>query len=45
MNYFNIFFGIVSLTFVELFEIVFGDFIVKVFFFVFMDLMGKILII
>ena len=31
----------------ELFEIVFGDFIVKVFFFIylFMDLMGKILII
>ena len=32
VNYFNIFFGIVSLTFVELFEIVFGDFIVKVFY-------------
>ena len=42
MNCFSIFFfRIVSLTVVELFEIVFGVFIVKVF--VFMDFIGKIL--
>ena len=40
MNYFNIFW-IVSLTFVELFEIVFGDFIVKVFCFCFYGSHGK----
>ena len=46
MNCFSIFFyflffRIVSLTVMELFEIVFGNFIVKVF--VFMDFIGKIL--
>ena len=41
MSCFSIFFRIVSLAFVEFFEIVFGDFIVKVF--VFMDFIGMIL--
>ena len=40
-DYFSIFLRIVSLAFVELFEIVFGYFIVKLF--VFMDFIGKIL--
>ena len=43
MDCFSIFSWIVSLAFVELFEIVFRDFIVKVF--VFMDFIGKSLIV